>query len=270
MHISKAKILQIYPLLLFIKQNTAVDPVVILDVISLIRRRVTMHGDSFIHKIATKCGIKTRTLDGGGLQGFESTLKSLLQPLTKPHFRYHNLWFVSWRLPFIRIKILKENLSDLISEDYAFATISLIMYNSAITADQSNSAPGGLAQKLQSQFIGHTITGAWWRLSDETRYKVGLQIIKRNPELAMYLSDYYADSLEKVMRMYPDVFNADHQGRTLYQNGEGCLAMLEEIAAQGTYGDYEKVSKLPVHNLFVYLKHQAIKVKAEQSQPPPS
>lgn len=271
MHISKSKILQIYPLLLFLKQNTAVDPGIILDVISLIRRRVAMNGDSFIHKIDTICGIKTPPLGAGGLNGFESLLQSLLQPLTKPHFRYHNLWFVSWRLPFVRIKILKENLSDLVSEDYAFATISLIMYNSAITQDQSNpptGGQGGLSQKLQSQFIGHTITGAWWRLSDETRYKVGLHIIKRHPELAMYLSDYYADSLEKVMRMYPDVFNADHQGRTLYQNGEGCLAMLEEIAAQGTYGDYEKVSKLPVHNLFVYLKHQAIKVKAEQSPPP--
>jgi hypothetical protein len=82
----------------------------------------------------------------------------------------------------------------------------------------------------------------------------------------MYLADYYADSLEKVMRMYPDVFSGGNEGANLYQNGEGCIAMLEEIAANHTFGDFDKVSALPVHTLFMYLKHQAIKVKAEQQR----
>jgi prophage maintenance system killer protein len=42
--------------------------------------------------------------------------------------------------------------------------------------------------------------------------------------------------------------------------------MLEEIAANHTFGDFDKVSALPVHTLFMYLKHQAIKVKAEQQR----
>jgi hypothetical protein len=247
MHLSKTKILGIYPWLMYIKSRQS-DPVMILEII----QRIVKELFPKVSKTAKEI-INADT---------EPIIQELLQPLTKPHFRFHNIWFVNWRMPFVRVKLLKENLADLPALDYAMATVFLIMYNGAIENKQSPE----LILKLQSQFIGHTLRGAWWKISDENRYAIAKRIIKKQPQLAMYLSDYYADSLEKVMRMYPDVFNADNEGRTLYQNGEGCIAMLEEIAANHTFGDFDKVSAIPVHTLFLYLKHQAIKVKAEQQR----
>ena len=247
MHLSKTKILSIYPWLMYIKSREA-DPVMILEVLKVIFKKL-------YPKVAKESQAVINVES-------EQIIQDLLQPLTKPHFRYHNLWFVSWKLPFVRIKLLKEHLADLAALDYAMATVFLIMSNGATENKQS----ANLVLKLKSQYIGHTFRGAWWRLSDESRYAIAARIITKQPQLAMYLADYYADSLEKVMRMYPDVFSGGNEGSNLYQNGEGCIAMLEEIAANHTFGDFDKVSALPVHTLFMYLKHQAIKVKAEQQR----
>ena len=247
MRLSKTKILVIYPWLMYIKSREA-DSVMILEILKGIFKKL-------FPKIA-KNSEEIINLET------EQIIQELLQPLTKPHFKYHNLWFVSWKMPFVRIKLLKEHLADLAALDYAMATVFLIMYNGAIENKQS----AELVLKLKSQYIGHTLRGAWWRLSDESRYAIAARIITKQPQLAMYLADYYADSLEKVMRMYPDVFSGGNEGSNLYQNGEGCIAMLEEIAANHTFGDFDKVSALPVHTLFMYLKHQAIKVKAEQQR----
>jgi hypothetical protein len=250
----KDRILHIYPTVSYLKLKTKTAEQVHSDQILAYLETIKKHLNKSIFKVTS-----TNKTDQGLFDPFfVNTIKRLLQPLLVPHFSYFNLWGSAWYKPFVRLKLLKPNLADLEALDYAMATVFFIMAN-------DDNADMGRKKKLQSQFLGHIIKGAWWRLSDTARYKIGAKILSDKPALALYLSDYYADSLEHVIRLYPDVFNSAGGGGSLYQNGEGCIAMLEEIAASQTFGDFDKVSKLPVHTLFIYLKHQAIKVRAQQA-----
>lgn len=270
MSFSKNKILKIWPTVVYLKMQAS-TPLSQQPIGSALGDEILTYL-WVIKKFLFKKERNKAQSEGIFTNGFENVVKQLLQPHTKPHFRYINLWGVAWYMPFVRIKILKENMSDLEALDYAMGTVFFIMANNTEAAavrskhrEQTTTPVGGRTLKLQSQFIGHIIQGAWWRIGDENRYKIGAYILKRKPELAIYLKDYYADSLEHIIKLYPDVFNPSDEGSSLYQNGEGCIAMLEEIAASHTFGDFDKVSRLPVHTLFLYLKHQAIKVRAQMA-----
>jgi len=52
-------------------------------------------------------------------------------------------------------------------------------------------------------------------------------------------------------------------GRPLFFNGEGWLAMLEDIAESRVFGDFDQVCTKPVHNIFMYLRHTKTKLNRQ-------
>lgn len=49
-------------------------------------------------------------------------------------------------------------------------------------------------------------------------------------------------------------------GRPLFYNGEGWIAMLEDIAESRVHGDFDEVCLKPVHTIFMYLRHTKTKL----------
>lgn len=62
-----------------------------------------------------------------------------------------------------------------------------------------------------------------------------------------------------------ELFNGA-DGKPLFQNGEGCLSMLEDVAEEGTMGDLDKVHEYNVVNLFIYLRHKQKKVERREEE----
>jgi hypothetical protein len=49
-------------------------------------------------------------------------------------------------------------------------------------------------------------------------------------------------------------------GRQMFANGEGWIAMLEDVAETGVYGDFDAVCNQNLHTVFMYLRHCKIKI----------
>jgi hypothetical protein len=49
-------------------------------------------------------------------------------------------------------------------------------------------------------------------------------------------------------------------GKPLFFNGEGWIAMLEDIAESGVHGNFDDVCNKPVHTIFMYLRHTKTKM----------
>lgn len=49
-------------------------------------------------------------------------------------------------------------------------------------------------------------------------------------------------------------------GRSLFQNGEGWLATLEDVASAGVHGNFDKVCDTNAHTIWMYLKHRKIQM----------
>jgi len=47
-------------------------------------------------------------------------------------------------------------------------------------------------------------------------------------------------------------------GRALFTNGEGWIAMLEDVAKEGVHGDFDKVSDTNCHTVWMYMKHRKL------------
>lgn len=67
---------------------------------------------------------------------------------------------------------------------------------------------------------------------------------------------------EQFLEIYATVFEGDDGEKPLFENGEGWIAVLEDIARDGVHGDFERVCGTNVHTLWLYLKH--CKIKSQQ------
>lgn len=47
-------------------------------------------------------------------------------------------------------------------------------------------------------------------------------------------------------------------GKALFTNGEGWLAMLEDVAKEGVHGDFDKVADTNCHTVWMYMKHRKL------------
>jgi hypothetical protein len=76
---------------------------------------------------------------------------------------------------------------------------------------------------------------------------------------AMAIFMYWQAMNEKFMGDYGEVFEGDESSKALFENGEGWIATLEDVAKDGVHGNFEKVCGVNVHTIFMYLKHNKIK-----------
>lgn len=76
---------------------------------------------------------------------------------------------------------------------------------------------------------------------------------------------YWEYMNSELVRRNEDLFDGD-DGPTMFANGEGCLSLLEDVAADGALGDLEKVYEGNVVNLFMFLRHKQKKIEFREKQ----
>jgi hypothetical protein len=81
---------------------------------------------------------------------------------------------------------------------------------------------------------------------------------------AYSILQYWEGMNEQFMKIYAPVFAGDNGDRPLFENGEGWIAVLEDIARDGLYGNFEKVCGTNAHTLWLYLKHCNIRATTQK------
>ena len=75
----------------------------------------------------------------------------------------------------------------------------------------------------------------------------------------MAVLQYFEQLLDEFMTRYADIFDEDESLKPLFANGEGWLALLEDVAESATFGDYEQVFEKNCHTVWMYLRHKKVK-----------
>jgi len=71
---------------------------------------------------------------------------------------------------------------------------------------------------------------------------------------------YWEAMNNRFVKRFDDVFNGG-DGKALFQNGEGWLAMLEDIAEIGVIGNLEKVHETNAYSMMMYVEHKQKKLE---------
>jgi hypothetical protein len=86
----------------------------------------------------------------------------------------------------------------------------------------------------------------------------------------MAVLQYYEFMQEQFTQRYKDDYAADETGETLFPNGDGILALFEEIAETGTHGTFREVCLNNAHTIFMYIRHKLVlnraRAKAQNDQ----
>lgn len=78
------------------------------------------------------------------------------------------------------------------------------------------------------------------------------------------VKEYYVSMLDGFIKKYEPLFQSADDMKPLFQNGEGCIALLEDIAEANIYGNFEKVCSTNIDTVYLYLRHKKIKAEKEE------
>ncbi|MCP9764943.1 hypothetical protein [Lacihabitans soyangensis] len=144
-------------------------------------------------------------------------------------------------------------------------------------------------EKALGELLGHLVIRKRWNWRkmrlERTPYhsrqvlELGKVLNDSLPEvMKLWLVNYFEEQLKIFIRMFPGVFGAsaplsNQNGEGLRQaqadipkgifpNGQGWIAILEDVALQGVHGDFEKVCDTEAVTIWLFLEHQKIKAEA--------
>lgn len=86
------------------------------------------------------------------------------------------------------------------------------------------------------------------------------------------LLQYFEHMHTKFLERYGEVFGSkddDSDKEPLYKNGEGWIAILEEVAEIGSHGTFKQVCAENCHTIFLFLKHRTARqerIRQEQEE----
>lgn len=70
---------------------------------------------------------------------------------------------------------------------------------------------------------------------------------------------YYEYMQEQFTQRYKDDYARDeNDGPVLFPNGDGILALLEEVAESGTHGTFRDICTTNAHTIFMYIRHKLV------------
>lgn len=78
--------------------------------------------------------------------------------------------------------------------------------------------------------------------------------------LMVAIFQYWEKMNVDFIKRNDDLFNESDEA-PLFQNGEGWISMLEDIAKEGVLGDFDKVCLAPAANVFMYMRHNQKKIE---------
>lgn len=87
----------------------------------------------------------------------------------------------------------------------------------------------------------------------------------------MAVLQYYEHMQDKFSQRYKDDYAPDDSDSpALFPNGDGILALLEEVAESGTHGTFRDVCSTNAHTIFMYIRHKLVinraRAKAQADQ----
>lgn len=194
-----------------------------------------------------------------------------ISPLLDPQKtqRLQHIWLRRNWLSWYRVYVPKANFADIVGIEMAMANIK---YLSFATTDQA--AGTEVQAKKLGDMLGHVVKHRrfslkkmkyeWCTYDTAKATATGRRIVKQVSTGKKYwLLNYFEDTNRQFIEYYKSVFEGDSESRSLYPNGEGWIALLEDIARDQVHGEFNQVSNTEVHTLFLYLKHQKIKADEE-------
>lgn len=145
-------------------------------------------------------------------------------------------------------------------------------------------------EKCLAELLGHLVIRKRWNWRkmrlERTQYhsrevlKLGKVLMDGLDETTkLWLVNYFEEQLKLFVRMFPGVFGAppapdggadeasapkSHKDKGIFPNGQGWIAILEDVALQGAYGDFEKVCDTEAVTIWLFLEHQKIKAAAAE------
>ncbi|TAF02260.1 MAG: hypothetical protein EAZ80_01560 [Runella slithyformis] len=85
-----------------------------------------------------------------------------------------------------------------------------------------------------------------------------------NIGVVIAILQYFESMNAAFLGRYQSCFEAGDTNETpMYQNGEGWLALLEDVAETGVHGTFNQVCAENAHTVFLYIKHKTLKNKRE-------
>jgi hypothetical protein len=136
--------------------------------------------------------------------------------------------------------------------------------------------------KAFGELLGHlVIRKRWnWRKLKLERVKyhsrevlaLGRQLLGSiDDSTKLWLVNYFEEQLKLFVETFPAVFGHQDNGTEgvsvgmdapMFQNGHGWIVVLEDVALQGAYGDFDKVCDNECVTIWLFLEHQKIKANA--------
>jgi len=195
-----------------------------------------------------------------------------LMPIKKRIMRTVWLWpkWGEWWWP-KRLWIRQENFADTKGIELSMANIYFLRFTEAAKKGNEDEAR---YKKALGDFLGHLIIRKKWSWSkfgfERVQYhskdvlELGARMVNLPAGVQYWLINYFEDSLRFFVRMFSDVFGGEvpdgDKSPSMFKNGEGWIAILEDVALQGAYGDFNKVCETEAVTIWLFLKHQKIKV----------
>lgn len=229
--------------------------------------------DSARYLIERICEIFYGKEKAGGM-GFEEKLAAVnesLKPIKKRVFKVIWMWpkWGEWWWP-RRLWVRQENFADTKGIELSMANIYFLRFTDVIKNSNNDEAK---YKKAMGDFIGHLVIRKRWswrkmrmeRLPYHSKevLELGHKMLGLPAGVQYWLINYFEDSLRFFVRMFSEVFGGEGDGDdkpSMFKNGEGWIAILEDVALQGAYGDFNKVCETEAVTIWLFLKHQKIKV----------
>lgn len=76
--------------------------------------------------------------------------------------------------------------------------------------------------------------------------------------VVMAILQYWESSNNAFVEQHKALFEGSGEGANLFANGEGWIAMLEDVAKENVHGDFDKVSDTNCHTVWMYMKHRKL------------
>lgn len=140
-------------------------------------------------------------------------------------------------------------------------------------------------EKALAELLGHLIIRKRWnwrkmkleRVPYHSRevLELGKVLCECLPDvMKLWLVNYFEEQLKIFIKMFPGVFGSSapteqaggtyQQAKGIFPNGQGWIAILEDVALQGVHGDFEKVCDTEAVTIWLFLEHQKIKAEASK------
>ncbi|UBM58223.1 hypothetical protein LAG90_15575 [Marinilongibacter aquaticus] len=227
-------------------------------------------GDEYEHAIAIARQIlrlfgHKQLSDRNVIEGLREIAWMLTTTLSERPFKSVRIKGKSYYLP-------KENFLDTTSIELAFANIHYLQFTANAKQGAGNTQESQRALfKLLAIVCRPSSTKVWlWKKAD--REEFDNEKCERRSSLfsklpfgtVLTILAYWEEQNRLFFEMYQEVFE-NEDGKSLFENGEGWIATLEDVAKDGVHGNFDAVAGKNAHTIWTYLSHQKTIFESQKS-----